>query len=68
MENNLYICGLSKKCKIKRCIHKIPHTKSDACLGLCIYMGYPTCFKLAPKKEEKQDEQIITEDVNNRND
>jgi hypothetical protein len=44
----LTICGFVHVCEIplKICIHKEPHLFTDACKGMCKYMGYAECRKI----------------------
>lgn len=42
----LSICGFVKTCPVKKCVHREPHQKSDACKGMCKYMGYAECREI----------------------
>jgi len=42
----LVICGFVKTCEIQKCVHREPHQKSEACKGMCKYMGYAECREI----------------------
>lgn len=46
------ICGMYRKCRVKKCFHKTRHLQSDACKGMCKHMGYPDCFEVRNRRKK----------------